>query len=200
MAKIDRRLILHKVKEFIKSPDGKTRINDFILDSAESGRMSTEGGGKILTLDMMNQAADTMIRILRETAAISKLPESVLAHFNSLTHSSPIRMPSGKYRIDIYFKDDLSRMSLISVFGQREGSRTGEGIENIVSLFDTGYRAGDTVFGIWEHHSEPNPIESLQMRESKFFMRKAVDRFNQEYGKQYSAEASITAPDEFYSK
>ena len=200
MPKIDRRLIMHKLKEFTKTDIGKKRVSDYISDSVASGRSETEGGGKILTADMMNQAADAMIRILQETAAVSKLPESVLSHFNSLTHTAPIDMPNGSKRIDIYFKDDLSRMSLISITDPARAQRTGLGVENIVSLFDTGYRAGDTVFGIWEHHSEPNPIESLQMRGGKFFMRKAVDRFNQEYGKQYSAEASITAPDEFYAK
>lgn len=190
--------ILSKLKTWSKSSTGKQRIQGHI-DDVRSGKIGQGGSGdKIITFKDMEQAAQQMIRILQNMASIHKLPASVLDHFNSLAYSSPIRMPNGMCRTDIYFKDDLSRMSLLAIHGRQKGQRTGMGIENIVSLFDTGYLAQDTVFGIWDGHEALGPIESLRGRPGKRFMRKAIEAFNLECGEKYAVEAMISADQDFY--
>jgi len=112
----------------------------YIKHCRENGKSATEAGAVVVTEQDMIRAAEALIKILQETASQKGLPESVMEHFYSLYYSEPIPCgkEGGQYKVDVQFGDDLSRMSLRITSGKRKGERTGEPIENIVSLFDTG--------------------------------------------------------------
>lgn len=196
MSKVNMSAVLGKVRVFQKSDEGMDRINEYIGLCITDGRAVTEGGSKIVTLDAMKRAAEVMIEKLKTVASTRKLPAAVLDHFNSLRFSDPVYIKdSSKFKIDIYFSDDLSRMSLRIASGKNKGEYTGDGIENIVSLFDTGMDADTTVFGIWNGHESAGVVAGLTHRDEMHFMRDAVSEFNREYGELYNVYAYISAQD-----
>jgi hypothetical protein len=93
----------------------------------------------------------------------------------------------------------LSRPSLLITSGDARGKRTGGGVENIVSLFDTGYKTNKQVHGVWDSHSELGDIGSKTERQALYFIEKAVSRFNLYYAKDYRSEAVIVSDGKFYS-
>lgn len=206
MANIDMNAIMSKVKSFAKSDEGQKRMSRYISDCRESGRSETAAGDTIITEQIMIRAAETLISMLKEAASQFKLPESVKEHFGSLYYNQPI--PWGKqgdsYKVDITFGDDLSRMSLLITSGANKGKRTGEGIKNIVSLFDTGYDAGKQVYGSWDGHIDVyawnDTIASRTHRDGLNFMQQTLDSFNREWGALYNVVAIVSADDpSFYS-
>lgn len=200
MANINIDSIMAKVHKYAMSNDGRIRMKNRIQELRNKEVSSTDAGGRIITAKDMCEVADGLIRFLQESASAHKLPASVLDHFSSLTYFRPTEIKNGneRYLVSIYFADDLSRPSLQIVNGARKGQRTGDGIENVVSLFDTGYSASDVVYGVWDSHADEGIIRSREQRDSIGFMREAVDRFNVYYGKLYDVRAEITADPEFY--
>lgn len=195
MANINVGSVLKKMKEWEESDAGQAKINREIykLRREKQGIYRTEGGSNIVTIDAMHRAAQIMIKVLQETASAHRLPASVLDHFNSLEYNAP--MVAGKqgewYAVEIYFEDDLSRPSLLIVSGKRAGQRTGEGIDDIVSLFNTGYEyTGHIVTGVWDSHPEaPAPLVARRSRDGLNFMEEAVSSFNRQYGAMYNVYA-----------
>lgn len=201
---IDISAIEKKTKEFEKSPEGKKRKKEFIEHCIEHDIRKTEAGSVVVTKEMMEEAARLMIQTLKNVAfATEELPESVRAHFASLDNSPPTKVttPLGdRYIVNIYFTDDLSRFSLVIAKGKRRGQFTGEGIDNIVSLFDTGYAAKDSARGLWYGHEDIGVIKSKQSRAGLHFMRDAVRLFNDMYSQKYGVEAYIAADPKYYAR
>lgn len=194
MSNINMSSIMRKVKEYSVSDVGKNRIAKFIKERRESGDSKLESGDYIVTEQDMIRAAEEMIRILQETASAKGLPESIKEHFYSLYYSQPT--PYGgqgeHYKVDVKFGGDLSRMSLKITSGNRKGEFTGEGIQDIVSLFDTGYEASKKVYGSWGGHGDET-IGSLTHREGLNFMAEAIDSFNRECGEIYHVFAYLSS-------
>lgn len=202
MAQINMTSIMSKVRAFAKSEEGKTKCAEYISKCRTDGRGTTDGGSAIITTDAMCRAAETMISILKQTAQEHRLPASVQEHFNSLEYSAPVVVGTegDAYQIDIWFADDLSRMSLLVPKGARAGQRTGEGIQNIVSLFDTGYTASSPVYGVWDGHEDEGVIKNRTHLDGKNFMAQAIESFNRAWGELYGVHAMFAVNTEFYSR
>lgn len=194
---------MSKVKSYSESDAGKAKIAELIRKRRETGNGKLATGDYIITLQDMQHMAEELIRTLKDEASSStnNLPQSVLDHFNSLTYTQPVPYgrESKQYSIDIYFQDNLSRMSLLITSGSKKGQRTGAGIKNIVSLYDTGYQASKQVYGEWNGHEDTGIIASRTELEGKYFIERAIDSFNRKYGASYNLVAKITASPEFYS-
>ena len=201
MAQINMASIMSKVRAYAKTNECKERSQDYIAQCRQAGRNTTESGETIITEEIMCRAAETMIATLRQIAQEHQLPASVQEHFNSLEYSQPrvVGNQGEVYQVDIWFSDDLSRMSLLIPTGKRAGQRTGDGIQNIVSLFDTGYSASHSVFGTWDGHEDAGVIRSRSQLDGKHFMSQAVDSFNRAWSEIYGVRAMIAADTEFYS-
>lgn len=201
MAQINMASIMSKVRAYAKTNECKKRSQDYIAQCRQAGRSTTESGETIITEEIMCRAAETMIATLRQIAQEHQLPASVQEHFNSLEYSQPrvVGNQGEVYQVDIWFSDDLSRMSLLIPTGKRAGQRTGDGIQNIVSLFDTGYSASHSVFGTWDGHEDAGVIRSRSQLDGKHFMSQAVDSFNRAWSEIYGVRAMIAADTEFYS-
>ena len=147
----------------------------------KNGVGQTQGGSKLLTAAEAEWLASQFIAILRSKA--SGLPESVAAHFASLDHGGASEFAEGFFTVPIYFGDDLSRPSLFDVFTD---APTGEGIDNIVALFNNGANASGRVFGFWDGH-DLGPVWSVPTRPALGFMQAAKSDFEGAYGGAYGA-------------
>ena len=201
---IDIDSIMKSVVAFTKTPEGKALIQDALLDIArgniDAGASSSGGDvsrGAPLTPELMEEAANKMIHVMATTAGDPGygLPPSVIRHFEYLESGKPIEfgLDNGgvEFHVNLYFMDDLSRPSLIAVGKHSKGNRTGPGVDDIVSLFNEGYDARKTVYGIWEGHNDDNPIPSLSHRDPLHFIEQAVSDFNGNYGAKYGCEAKV---------
>lgn len=202
MTQINMSSIMGKVRSYAHSNEGRNRIRACIDSYRKSGKAVTDGKESVVTEQTMCTIAEAMINILKHAAKEQQLPESVGAHFNSLTYSPPrvVGTQGDLYQVDIQFTDDLSRMSLLIKSGERKGQRTGEGIKNIVSLFDTGYSASSPVFGVWDTHDAESSVKSLENRDGRWLMSNATETFNRIFGETYNVYAFITADPEFYHR
>lgn len=182
MAGINIDSIMKKVSAYTKSSEGKGKMDERIVEIRKGKNGKTEGDGYVVTFEDMHRAAREMEDEARTVAQSHRLPDSVLDHFDSLEHTEPYyQKETGRYRVDISFGDNLYRPSLMIVNGRRKGSRTGDGIDNIVSLFDTGYEAGSRVWGEWSGHEELGVIGSRTSRDGIGFMDEAIDDFNRKH-------------------
>lgn len=202
--------IMGKVRSFSASSGGQTRMRACIENYEKEGRTTTAAGDKLLTEDMMWEAAAKMITVLRSTASEYDLPESVMKHFDSLDCAKPYRMPDGTMVVNIYFGDKfdggLHRDSLedgSDYYGGQFGGYTGEGINNIIALFNNGAHAKNFTYGWWNNHRPTGEasyrsggftandawVQSRKDREPLHFIQQAVMDFNGNYGYEYGVTA-----------
>lgn len=192
MANINISSIMNKVSKHATSKDGKGRASDVLKKYRKEGRVKTEGGFEILTKARMVELADELISTLKTTAASYDLVPSVMKHFNSLDYMFQ-DLGGDKFECYIYFKDDLSRGSLKTDYNQ------GEGINNIIALFNNGYVASAPKYGRWNGHtplgksgyrsgegSTDAYIQGTQARVSLRFMQSAIENFYSKYAKRYA--------------
>lgn len=192
MANINMSSIMSKVSKYATSKDGKKRINDVLKKYREDGKTKTEGGSEILTKARMAELATELISILKTTAASYDLATSVMKHFDSLDYIFQ-DLGDDKFECYIYFNDDLSRDSLETDYNQ------GEGINNIIALFNNGYVASAPKYGWWNGHAPSGEsvyrsgvgstnayIQGTQARPSLRFMQSAIEDFYSKYAKRYT--------------
>lgn len=197
---------MSKVGAYSRSVGGKLRMKERINKYVSDGQSKTAGGGKIMTEDDMYRAAYKMMDVLKQTAKESDLPASVLQHILTMDCSKPYKMPDGHMEIWIYFGGDMHRESL----EDGDGGHTGEGVNNIVALFNNGAHASDYVYGWWNNHSPTGEaltrsshtdgfawVRSKKDREALHFIQQAVGDFNGNYGSDFNVTA--VAGDDYIS-
>lgn len=198
--------IMSKLKIYAGSSSGKNKMDKCIGDYIKAGKNKTAAGDELISTERMNEAADKVIELILRYAY--PLPPSVYTLLGSNLESTkplPFGSEDGSWYIDLQFKDGslLRRESLrrrVGGIGSEEitNERTGTGIDNIISLFDTGYEAGWSVYGYWD--TAGKRVKSVRSREGIHFMRDAVNEFNTIYGKQYHCVASIVADPMYYTR
>lgn len=201
MANINMSSIMSKVSKYATSKDGKKRINDVLKKYRDEGRAKTEGGSEILTKARMAELATELISILKTTAASYDLAVSVMKHFDSLDYIFQ-DLGDDKFECYIYFNDDLSRDSLETDYNQ------GEGINNIIALFNNGYVASAPKYGWWNGRTPSGEsvyrsgvgsanayIQGTQARPSLRFMQSAIEDFYSKYAKRYAM--SVVLDDDY---
>lgn len=198
MASINMSSIMHKVNAYASSKEGKKRTSDIINRYRKEGKTKTEGGSEILTKVRMAELASELINILKQTASSYDLPNSVMKHFETLDYIVQ-DIGEDKFECYIYFNDDLSRESLETDYNQ------GDGIDNIIALFNNGYVASAPKYGWWNGYSPTGEslsrantgtelytyIKSKQARPSLRFMQTSIEDFYSKYGKQYAMTVTL---------
>lgn len=184
--------IKEKVQRFIDSNEGQELIDGLAIP---------EG--------MMIEAGEIMRNILRERILSGSYGKSI----DNIANSGIIVSPpyeSGKkgkrtlWSIDIDFDPTMLHRDSLQI--RRKGrivAHTGRGIDNIMSLLDTGYPYSPSaqmksVRGFWESRwvTIMTPLE----RAGDHFMSDAVNEFNTVYGSEYFCTARISAPKEYYMR
>lgn len=180
-----------KCKAFSETKNGKSKMASRVKELQKSGG-KTSDGSEVLNRRTIAKLASEMITLLKTTAASYDLAPSVMAHFGSLNYYIQ-ENDDGSCECFIYFMDDLSRESLESDDYQ------GEGIHNIIALFNNGYVAAAPKYGWWNGHSPKGEalnrsmtgtegyafIKGTQARPSLHFMQRAVQDFQNKYSSKY---------------
>lgn len=193
--------ILGKYEDYINSEEGQQHIQ----------KASSSGKNDGVNTNFMITAANKLIEYIQKefyllcTASSAESVKKIIDEELTITMMpTKIGEKDGlpQYQIDIGFLDDsvLKRESLRkSMFGKK---RTGKGIDNIISLYDTG-GGNKKVFGYWETREDynlnigdpPYIATPVPVFTQTAFMLSAVNKFNQEFGKTYNCVATISAPD-----
>lgn len=177
--------LMGKVEAYAKTPAGQKKMSDKITsyrngsDAHVSQTGRTYGGGKIMTIDQMVDAAKDLIAILKRAAASANLPESVMEHVESYMFTTPYVLPDGSMAMEIYMSEAPGRASL---YPEKYG-----GVDNIVAIFNNGYTAKDRVYGNWHEKY----VSSLDKRQGTFFMQKAIDEFMSKYSAEYDVSVEL---------
>ena len=153
-----------------------------------------------------SRLADCLVQLIR-----TKLPEQIRDIGSAITCGRPYKS-NGGYRVAIHFdKNAIQRDSLENddpYFLEYNGF-TGEGIENIVALFNNGARANDYVYGYWNGHKPSGEglsrsltgeedyawVRSVKEREPLYFMQEAADEFNAMFKDKYGGVQVILGSD-----
>lgn len=178
---------MNKVNKYANSKEGKSKVKTIIDDYVFKGVNKTDEGSEILTKAKMTDLTIELIDIIKRSAKSCDLPDSVMAHFDSLDYIVQ-DLDDNKFEFCIYFKEDLSRESLETSYNQ------GEGINNIIALFNNGYVASAPKYGWWNGHAPSGEsvyrsgvgdtsayIQGMQARPSLLFMQRAVSDFYNKY-------------------
>lgn len=118
------------------------------------------------------------IKSLEATSGFAegKLGTTAVEALSHLDHGAPYKVGKHKYKIPVWFKNDLRRDSLcVDEYS---------GIDNIAALLNSGYDTGHVVYGIWLHHS-PFNIPSLQHRSGAHFIENAIRDYMGNYASDY---------------
>lgn len=192
--------IMSKVSNYTKSAEGRGRMKEYIGRCRSQGRSETFGGSTIITEEEMINASGKMIQLIQEAGRAAGLPESVMNHLYNLEVSPVTHRKDGSAIMYIYFSGDLYRESL----EDGENGYTGDGINNIVALFNNGVHASNFVYGWWNRHKPTGAalarsagdlksgyawVRSQKDREALHFIQNAVSNFNETWGTLYNATA-----------
>lgn len=171
---------------FINAKNIENKLRAYSKTSA--GRAKMKKSNERASLKTLSNLAQELIDMIKTTASSFDLAPSVMAHFNSLTYVIQ-DLGDGQYECDIYFTDDLSRESL------EDDIYPGDGIQNIVALFNNGYVASSPKYGWWNGHRRTSVdvlttgsdirIRGTQARPSLHFMQKAIKEFESKYSQKY---------------
>lgn len=186
---IDEALLMKKLNAYAATDAGKKKMSKVISSlSKKDGHVTTAAGSKIRTEADMYEAAAKFIKLLQQNAREAGLPTSIMEHFDDLFASKLITLPSGETMMLITFGGDLHRDSLENDFFTSIGHFFEyHGIDNIVALFNNGYKADATVYGLWSSHGDW--VASKPERPPLRFIQQAIADFNGNYGADYGAVA-----------
>lgn len=206
--------IMDKVNAYADSKSGAEKKSNCINEYVQNGVRTTKSGGTIITLDEMVELADFLIfKIIVNTSGIIPGDVRNLIIEDLCVMQSPIYMGKNENGIDMYelgigFKNPARlRRSSLSTRPYYQGtdpsimtSFTGNGIDNIVSLFDTGYSTDVRKFGYWNPYETDTIVHTANRlsREPLGFIESSIIEFNNSIGKRYGCTAYISADDDYY--
>lgn len=170
MSGINMESILAKAKACTETSQFQRKIEQKADTLITTGGAASTPGGRMVTISGMSMAAAKFIEVLKGEIEGSDI---AISNAISLEHGSPQKVGTNKYQIEVWFSNNLHRESLVP---DRYG-----GIDNIVALFNNGYSAGNTVYGIW-HGKE---IASLTERTGIHFIESAVRNYMANYASEY---------------
>lgn len=198
MVHINMASIQKKVDSYAKSKEGKKRIDDRIEEIRHGSDGRTASGDYVTTVVDMRNATRFMKAEVIHSAQTAGLPDSVMDHIDvdPMGMSDPIKVHGRAYYTSLTFADGarykLFRPSLeIVKNGAPTGKRTGDGVDNIVALFNNGYDASKQVFGLWAGHEDLGIVGSRVSRRGLQFLQDAVRNFNRKYGHRYGVTATL---------
>lgn len=193
---INEKSIMDKVRKFSKTDKGKSIMNDKIRSYMHDGVSRTNGNSTIATESDMIHEAEKLKRSILDTVqslvASGELPECIYQIVNEMNIEMPFERKSfidgeTQYEMGLWFDDDMiKRQSLMRV--DNKDIRTGNGINNIVAMFNNGVDTDKTVFGIWENHlgEEIFVGKSKNKRPALRFMQDGIESYKKylmtEYG------------------
>lgn len=200
--------IMGKLKEYVQSPEGREKISKARGEAFAQGKSfgsggvkgaiggsGSGGGGGITSLEDMEAVAQMLFDRLYSWA-----PRSIQPILNQIEDtgdfiSRPYTSGDGVYAVDINFDSfaayGLIRRESLLVENSSEkygggNSYTGEGIDNIIALFNNGMdipKDKGVPAGLWLSHNIS--VRATTHRDTLHFMQQAVNEFKSTLGDKY---------------
>ncbi len=174
-ASLNEAAITEKVEAYLKSAQGKKKMQDKVDQYIDKDVRTSQAGSKIITIQLANQMAHELCDMINSNAAASGLAPGVLAHVQSATVISAQKGYMGSIKAGISFRDaDMSRPSEIpQIYG---------GVDNIVAMFEFGWNAKAPLYGYWSIVHDY--VHTRQFQPGLHFIQNAVSEFNAKYASQ----------------
>lgn len=187
MPAIDEQSILAKVNAWTHSAEGKKVINSKYFQGAKAPIADKEI--RRIISDLLREIEVSFgaayIKSRDEVKGDRRYPFAGIFMTSRIESSVAQDGQSYEYRISFgRSDDDLTRNSLLITSGEKNEQRTGEGIENIIALFERGYVIGKTVpFGKWESKSRGFKQDTIALgrRAGLNAIAECIERFNRTY-------------------
>ena len=173
MGRVNSSIVEAICKKKLSEPSIQNKISKVQRKAIISGKKPNDIS-EIKMLQAGNQLLQTILNHF--PTSLSKLKPELS------TSVSEIKTSDGYYRIDIEFPEDVIRRK--SLYPEKY-----EVIDNIISLFNNGYQAKNTVYGYWA--TAGKRVTSISSRPSLAFMQDAINNFNMIYANQYSCHAEL---------
>lgn len=200
--------IADKIDAYMASAAGQKRIKETLDEYRKSGKNKTASGQDITTKKDLPGLCDILRNYIISEASKNDLAHSVMEDIKSLSVISMVE-DGDNYVVYLSFTNDLTRNSLYDgLYGE------GDGVYNIIALFNNGYVAKNRVYGYWDNHRRGIPstddrgraytrwyaldlrdtdkdiwVPSRIGRETLGFIQSAIDKFNKNEGAQFKAIA-----------
>lgn len=171
------------------------RINESAIDRICAKTLNTSSvQAKISELQRKAIANNKTLSVQSQKQmeeAGQKLLDTIIKHLpTSLSHIgkqltgciSSVHSENGQYQIDVVFPTEIIRRE--SLYSDEY-----DGVDNIIALFNNGYKAKNPVYGYWKPADKR--VRSTVSRSSLKFMQEAIDEFNSAYGNQYACRAKL---------
>lgn len=172
-------VIAEKINSYVKSTSGKKKIYEKLQSMDKENT------------DIAKSLAGLLGEYIAYTAEEYELPRSVINLVTQIEYSVGTVVKKKNERaveIGMHFTGDLYRMSL----SKEDGRTTGDGIDNIIALFNNGYTARKSVKGIWHGHEELGTINSVKHRDPTNFLQDAINDFINDYAGEYNITVSLS--------
>lgn len=173
--------------------------NGFVEDFMSGSKVQI-GNGKMISRDYLERVVPRGFQfILTDIAKGAGVPDSVLNSIAKGIRIGKLKNKGNKFTVDITFDEkEIHRESLYD-------DEYPDGLLNIIALFNSGYSAGNYVYGWWDNHEQLGIaasesayrsgigmkdafVRSRKEREGLWFVSDAIDAFNDTY-KSYGIKA-----------
>lgn len=173
--------IISKTKAYGKSNAGQNKIKELREKAFDRGATFGSGNG-ITSKSDYKRVANKYLEYLYQYSvnnpqmgdAITRIIQETIAH---AFISEPTKVGKGQYKVQVIFDEELLKRDSLS-YTRKNGQRgQGEGINNIIALFNNGYDIPDgrVPYGLWATHGVK--IRARQHRDQLQFMQQSVQEF-----------------------
>ena len=193
---INEETILKKIKKYAASPEGKQKIQEKREEAFKNNKKFGEPTGEnsvVSTKDYAKLASKWFKYFLDATSDTHNLSliEIAAEAMMSAVISKPEKIGEGLYKVGITFdKKQLRRESLTGEDFWGSEYKTGDGIDNILALFNNGMDISydkPVPYGKWETHGIY--VRATTHRDALQFMQKALQEYMNIYRKSFNIKS-----------
>lgn len=220
--KINIESLKSKIDNYAKSDVGKEKIKQKRIEAFDKGETFGKSNKYEITFASLDDykilghlfmlALDSTIKLDPRSSSALKKISSDLVDNNKYTVIKPLKYNDDSYRLNVIFnKDNLKRKSLLKEDGFGGQYYTGEGINNILALFNNGmdisekkrgelydnsylgYTGLGAPFGLWETHGIN--VRGTTHRDPLLFMQNTAKHFLSENKEKYNLKSTKISDD-----
>lgn len=175
--------IISKTKAYGKSNAGQNKIKELREKAFDRGATFGSGDGITSKSDYKRVANEYLEYLYQYSVnnpqmgdAITRIIQETIAH---AFISEPTKVGKGQYKVQVIFDEELLKRDSLSYAPTKKYPRGhGDGINNIIALFNNGYDLPEdkkTPYGLWKTHSVKKPAR--RHRDQLQFMQQSMQEF-----------------------
>lgn len=200
--KINDKSILSKVRSFAKTAEGKEKIKESRIEAFDNNREFGKGSGITSKQDFSTISFGYLSALENFGIEDSRVSRGLRNIIDTVSESAIIskaeKVGKDKYKVSIEFpKGKLRRNSLFAEDSVGDTYYTGNGINNILALFNNGMdidKQKNVPYGLWETHGIE--VRAIPHRDALKFMQSTAQDFYQANQKRFEI-SSIDINEEY---